>query len=199
MICTRIFIPVKVFDSIEQQSGESTGHDESRHKISLYQQQRVNYLRGYSESIAQRRRWTAMEEPQWDQLIPNVNTQDRQCGSSSKSNRIQTSQFAVIIEPCDRDFQYRHLAFTSYRQQQSGLHEVCWWLTFGSKTYGCHPSPEHVNANSAWKKCRVVSSWPSLRGGTKTLHYRFRQRQFWTYTEQAALPQPRISINISAS
>jgi hypothetical protein len=29
--------------------------------------------------------------------------------------------------------------------------------------------------------------------------YRFRQRQFWTYTEQAALPQPRISINISAS
>jgi hypothetical protein len=63
-----------------------------------------------------------MEEPQWDQLIPNVNTQDRQCGSSSKSNRIQTLQFAAIIEPYDRDFQYRHLAFTSYRQQQSGLH-----------------------------------------------------------------------------
>src|SRR3984885_8824837 len=110
------------------------GHDESRHRIRRTSSKEYYHLCGYNEATAQRRRWTAMEGPEWNQLInqmPSLKTANVDHLQGAIEYRLHN--FAAIIEPYDRDFRFRQLAFTSYRQQKRGLHEVCRRLTFGAK------------------------------------------------------------------
>src|ERR1700731_723443 len=74
--------------------------------------------------------------------------------------RYGLDNFAAIVEPFDRQFRYRRLAFSTYRKQQRGIHEICRRFTFGSKKYGRQSSPRHQHAtgNSAITR----NSWTAV-------------------------------------
>jgi hypothetical protein len=122
------------------------GHDEDRHRVRQTSSKEYYHLCGYNAAKDQRRRWEKAEGTQWNQLItqmPSLKT--AHMDNLLHAIRYRLDNFADIVEPYDRDFRYRRLAFTSYKHQQRGLHEICRRLTYGSKKYGQNPIPTHNN------------------------------------------------------
>ncbi|KAH8552238.1 hypothetical protein BGW37DRAFT_491137, partial [Umbelopsis sp. PMI_123] len=94
--------------------------------------------------LSSKERWKLEEGDFWKQLfddLPTVKTAD--CDQLLDALRYRLNNFAAIVEPFDRHFRYRRLAFSSYRNRQRGIHEACRRLTFGSKEYGLQCTPRH--------------------------------------------------------
>ena len=127
------------------------GANEDRHRYRKLSSKEYCHLCGFNKATEKRRRWKIEEGEPWNQLLddmPSLKTAD--FDQLLDALRYRLDNFAAIVEPFDRQFRYRRLAFFTYRNQQRGIHEICRRFTFGSKKYGqqCAPRHPHVNAES---------------------------------------------------
>jgi hypothetical protein len=128
------------------------GTNEDRHRYRNLSSKEYYHLCGFNKATEKRRRWKIEAGEQWRQLfddMPSLKTAN--FDQLLDALRYRLDNFAAIVEPFDRQFRYRRLAFSSYRNRQRGIHEICRRFTFGSKKYGQPPSPrhQHVADNAA--------------------------------------------------
>jgi Putative transposase DNA-binding domain len=122
------------------------GHGEDQHRVRRTSSKEYYHICGFNKATEQRRRWRVADGQNWNQLIeqmPTVKTTN--IGHFLDAIRYRFDNFFAIVEHYDRNFRYRRLAFSSYRNRQRGIHEICRRLTFGSKKYGSQPAPHHAN------------------------------------------------------
>lgn len=137
-------------------------HNESHHRIRHISSKEYYHLCGYNEATSQRRWWTAMEGPEWNQLAhqtPTLKTAlDRFQGVIECRLHNLPPSYSLTIGTLDRDFGYRHLAFTSCRQTTKAASIKSVGDLLLDQKYGHHPSPQHVIANRAGNTWKPLSS-----------------------------------------
>jgi hypothetical protein len=109
---------------------------EGQHRIRRTSSKEYYHECGYNKASEKRRRWEVEEGEAWKQLVtgmPTLKTTNLQ--QFLNATRYRLDNFARIVEPFDRDFRHRRLAFTTYRESQRAIHEFCRRLTYGSKKY----------------------------------------------------------------
>jgi hypothetical protein len=128
------------------------GIGEEPHRYRKLSSKEYYHLCGFNKAAEKRRRWKLEDGELWRQLLddmPTVKTSNSD--QLLDAIRYRLDNFAAIVEPFDRNFRYRRLAFSTYRNKNRGIHEVCRQLTFKSRKYGrqCRPRHSHNSDQSA--------------------------------------------------